>query len=746
MWGERQFRAGRSRLDWFRGLRAATAVTAPIVLGGVLHAPNLAWAALGGFEAILADPGGPYHHRIRSIAVLSLGGAAGCFIGTFAGGHMDYALAVTLVWCFVWSYLLVLGSPFASAGILVQVIYFCGLGAPSPHLSVAAVHASLVLVGGLWAMLLSLLLWPVDPYRPARFSVSECYRELASFLTSIQELNLRPRSRPALWHRLARHHQGRIRRALESARETVATVRTERTSESIRINNLVVLLESADLLLAHTVALAEQMESTTDQIANPCVARAKSSLLLISQAEGWIADVLQRREQKLEESSRNLQMRLNRIPTDMMQCLAPEDTEGRFLLHQVSEITQNLDISLDSAVAVRTAREKRSKQPASLPSPMAPALRWTEKLHANWNPESLMLRHAIRVTAVCGIDVWILYHFHINHGYWLPLTSLIVLQPHLAGTFRRSLERMGGTIAGGVLAAVLAVFLHSQITMAAALFPLALLTLAVYPVNYTLFCFFLTPTFVLVSLPYFGDWQLAAVRIGNTVLGALLALGAMSWLWPAWERDRFGIQLQRSLEANRRYLDALAAAWKSSGPMTPASRRSLAQARRAIGLAHNDSEDSLDRLVLEPALPGTANRRAAAQAVEPAIAFVAYLRRFGQSITTLIASPLEDAWKGSSAVQDYLGSLRLAIDALIGALAGKGLKEAQIQPFDGDLRNPGERQLVRMARQLMILRRNFQAMERAGMFPGVADEGIHNDSSPLTSKRSNPVHFKPPWS
>ncbi len=157
----------------------------------------------------------------------------------------------------------------------------------------------------------------------------------------------------------------------------------------------------------------------------------------------------------------------------MAQCLAPDDADGQFLLHQMAEITQNLEIAIDSVISrsnrTRTSQNATPSLPPS-PRPYRPP-NWREKLRANWNAESLMLRHAIRITAVCGLEVWILYHFHISHGYWLPLTSLIVLQPHLSGTFRRSLQRMGGTIGGGILAAVLAVFLHSQISMAAAIFP-----------------------------------------------------------------------------------------------------------------------------------------------------------------------------------------------------------------------------------------------------------------------------------
>src|ERR1035438_4118120 len=116
------------QMDWFRGLRAAVALCAPLVLGDIAGIPSLGWAALGGFEAIIADRGGPYRTRLDSLATLSLGGAVGLFLGSMAGGSLYWALPVTVLWCFLWTYLAVLGQPFSSAGILVQVIYICGIG------------------------------------------------------------------------------------------------------------------------------------------------------------------------------------------------------------------------------------------------------------------------------------------------------------------------------------------------------------------------------------------------------------------------------------------------------------------------------------------------------------------------------------------------------------------------------------------------------------------------------------------
>src|ERR1035438_8264610 len=145
------------QMDWFRGLRAAVALCAPLVLGDMAGLPSLGWAALGGFEAIVADRGGPYRTRMGSLVTLSLGGAVGLLLGSLAGGSLYWALPVTMLWCFLWSYLAVLGQPFSSAGILVQVIYICGIGAPTSSWHEALSRSLLLVAGGVWAALLSLL-------------------------------------------------------------------------------------------------------------------------------------------------------------------------------------------------------------------------------------------------------------------------------------------------------------------------------------------------------------------------------------------------------------------------------------------------------------------------------------------------------------------------------------------------------------------------------------------------------------
>jgi uncharacterized membrane protein YccC len=775
-----------AQMDWARGLRAGVALCAPLVLGDLAGIPNMGWAALGGFEAILADTGGPYRSRMASLATLSLGGAAGLFLGSVTGGDLVWALPTTLLFCFLWSYLGVLGQPFNSAGLLVQVIFICGIGAPTGNWHEALNHAMLLLAGGAWAALLSLLLWPLDAYRPARFAVAACYQELASFLASITELAARPESsgdhpqmprapsfpspltewagnhepipaprrtpqRPALWHRLAKHHQYRIRRAVEAGWQAVASIRAEHQSESAQGNQLVVLLEHADLLIARTIALAEHLEAQSGVDGSGCDTRALASLADLRRAELFVAQLLLRRGQTAAAAQTQRiavqRLTLQGLPADLESCLGQSKSiqsesiqtksiqsspATRFLLAQVKQAASLLDSSIESAALLRLGRTPGFGRAPAIPGSVGQfayvyarlaelrqgwnLTRVLDQLRANFTHKSQLLRHAARVALVCGLDVALILSLNINHGYWLLMTSLIVLQPHVSGTMRRGLERIGGTVGGGILAAVLAVLLHSQLAIAAALFPLALLSIAILPVSYAAFAFFLTPAFILAWLPFSGDWQLALVRTGNTIAGALISVLAMTFLFPIYERDRAADFLRASLAADRRYLAQLGESWKTQ----TSSSRLLANARRAAGLAHNDTEESLERLLAE----SWPRRRPFAQFVA---AFVTYLRRFAQSVTALTALDGESEWKLSAPIQGRLALLDRQLQWLEDQTSPEataipwpqpepGPDFAQLQPAIAD--HPGERLMQRLERQADVLHRQLRTLRQHGWIPG----------------------------
>jgi uncharacterized membrane protein YccC len=249
--------------------------------------------------------------------------------------------------------------------------------------------------------------------------------------------------------------------------------------------------------------------------------------------------------------------------------------------------------------------------------------------------------------------------------------------------------------------------------IAAVLFPLALLSIAIMPVSYAAFAFFLTPAFVLAWLPYSGDWQLALVRVLNTFAGATISILAMLFLFPIYERDRAPAFLRASLAADRRYLEQLVASWHDNLPVAA----DIARARRRTGLAHNDSEESLERLLAE-AWP----RRL--PFAHFATAFVTYLRRLAQTTTTLASLSGEDKWKTSAVVQARLhlvaNRLRWLEDQFDASPHEEGPNWPQPAPVDLDsfksgVIHPGERLLERIERQTDVLHRQLQSLRHHGL-------------------------------
>ena len=240
------------------------------------------------------------------------------------------------------------------------------------------------------------------------------------------------------------------------------------------------------------------------------------------------------------------------------------------------------------------------------------------------SPASAELRHALRVAIVATLAQLLATAIHLERSYWVTVTAIIVLQPHAVNTVRRALQRVGGTVIGGIVAALIARFAHRGLLLVPLLFAMASVGVALRRINYAVFAALVTPVFVLLAEVNAGSAHLTRVRILDTLLGGALALlGAMT-LWPTRDLDRMPSLIAAVLRANQAYLDAIL---RRQEPAL------VVAARRRIGLATANAEAALQRLIGEAA---------PAARVQPLMTLVAYARRLSASITAL-GSALPDA-------------------------------------------------------------------------------------------------------
>lgn len=136
-------------------------------------------------------------------------------------------------------------------------------------------------------------------------------------------------------------------------------------------------------------------------------------------------------------------------------------------------------------------------------------------------------RHAVVTAIAVGTAIYLVMRFNLPHGYWVPMTMGLVLQPFGRETRTKARQRILGTIGGGFIALVLALLLPAW-GIALLILPLSLLNSAYSLLGrYAQAVVFLTPSVVLMANLASQDAEIQATveRLIATLIGGLLAAG-----------------------------------------------------------------------------------------------------------------------------------------------------------------------------------------------------------------------------
>jgi len=124
-------------------------------------------------------------------------------------------------------------------------------------------------LGGLWAMVLTLLLWPLQPYQPARRAVGAVYRQLAALAEDLKALVEDEATPPAAWDDHATAHRRAVRDAIELARDVVDQITRVRGPQSGATVQSPIRLEAADEIFGALIGLSSVLETNPARARRP---------------------------------------------------------------------------------------------------------------------------------------------------------------------------------------------------------------------------------------------------------------------------------------------------------------------------------------------------------------------------------------------------------------------------------------------------------------------------------------------
>ena len=605
------------------GVRAGLSVAALVILHAWFDFPLLLLMALGALLTCLADAGTPGRERLPALVIFAaLGAVVGVVFGLARAQGLLLAVPLAGIAIFMASFARIYGPAGMQVGNLLSVWIVLAIDVPEPSLNTALISGGMFFAGCLWAILLTSVIWRIQITPPFRHVVGDCYRALAAMTQDMRDIlagRLDAATTAARWEQNARIFRGGGRMAIETARSNILALARAHGSGGPRVARAWLRLEAVDQAFSALGGLGDLLEAGCH--ANPV----------------------------------QLGRILRHLRNDMLSIAHNIDTDEGI---DLPRLTQSLNgvrgyvAGLSEHDPLRTLVETIAERlfvAASLTAPenLHPgtftdgrsALSWPERvlgpIRSNLVLSSSHLRHA----AMAGLAgaLCLSYTLHQEHEYerWLTITLLMTMQPHFSLTWQRMLERIGGTVLGGLIASALGLLLHTPLTVSLGMFPLAVIAFMLRKVSFGLFLCALTPMVILLvesAAPGASEITIALMRAVYTIIGGVLALVCSLALWPGRQPQRAMNEVQAAITAQAQSADATFAEM-----LGESDGKAWDSARRQAGIASNALESALSRSMLEPRLVSGGH-------VNAALTIDAALRRIMGRLTVLRAS-----WAGGQA-------------------------------------------------------------------------------------------------
>lgn len=581
--------------DLSRAVRATLAFMVPLLLA--LHGSlsvEVSFAAIAAQNIAMVDIRGDYRLRfalVLGMAAVLVGSAA---LGSVASGSLVAAMLAAGAMALAGGLWRHLSSEYGPAlAISSTFVFLFALGSSGSGATVRS-HVLAALTGAAWGLVLQVGHWPFRPQHALRRTIADSWVAIADLFAALTPEAAAGVSRPG--DRVRECEVG-LRSALDTAYRTLETARPG------GLRNRLTTLNTAAARLATTVAaLDTALESAAAQprfaALAPALDPALTSLANLSRSAA-IA-VVSRQSSHLA----TFEVRLRRVGS-LLRTLGARvkaQSDGNPTDAQLAEIIRQIDAQLSIVHDAVRATVDPVQAPAASSFELLDlrvlALRpLASALNLNLHFDPALVRYTLRLAVLLVAGVAIFKLWGLPHGYWLPFTTVVVLQPDYGSTRQRAAQRMLGTLAGSVAAsALLWLYLPHPALLAAAAGTMFAFGYWVKR-NYALAIFFITLFIVILT----GATEpvtlgFALERLGTTAAGGILALLAAQLFWPAWERDRLPAILAQAFRLNRDYLHLLLARLRTGGSFDAAA----VLAKRQAESANSAVFSSLQRMSGDP--------------------------------------------------------------------------------------------------------------------------------------------------
>lgn len=560
-------RANRQHLQYFLfsqyladGIRVTLEIILPAVIFSQFGRMDLGLImSTGALCVSMTDGPGPVEHKRNGMLYCILFTFLMTLLTGLVNNNIFLMGLLILLSSFFFTMFSVFGNRAASLGTAVLLIMVLRMDRLATPLNVLY-DSLLVLAGGFWYLLVALVFFKLYPYRPAQRLLGNCLHETARFLRIKSALydvksNITEEYRKLVAQQVVvNEKQDELRELLYKNRELIKDPTDIGKLLMVTFADVMDLFENImatwyDYTLlrerfADTHILSEistVIQNLADEIDRIALAIQSNSLY---KKEYELLPALDTLKTKIDaiEDSHNSNLVLKKILVN---------------LRNIGERTDELMNYFKAGTALK--RDLRTDNEYS--KFVSHQVINSHEFISNLGLASSVYRHSLRMMITCVTGFMIAKILpNAHHSYWILLTIIVILKPGFSLTKQRNLERLFGTIAGGLIGLPLIYLIHDHTILFALIIFFMLVTYTFIRVNYIVTVIFMTPyVIILFSLLGMGFINIAEERLLDTGIASILAFMGSYFLFPHWESVQLESYMVQVLKANESYLQQLAA-------------------------------------------------------------------------------------------------------------------------------------------------------------------------------------------
>lgn len=462
-------------------------------------------------------------------------------------------------------------------------------------------HSGLMLVGGLFYLLISLVFDAVSPHHYVRLQIAECTRLTAKYMKLRGDLWNPDAYRDKIIEKQL-HLQVELNTIHENLREILIRNRSDSGNSNHGSRMLLAFISCLEIL---ELALSTSFDHSKLHEKF----REHPKVLATYQHLAYnLGATLKRLSKSIGSKTRYTSGHslfsdldsLEKVILEYKTNSNPQDADGALMLYNMMHYAQKQIEKIkviERLFGPNPDLKELKGRDRDLDKFVAPNHYSFQTLRENLSFSSGIFRHSLRLTVVMMIGFVVGNAFIFQNSYWILLTIIVILRPGYGLTRQRSLDRVIGTIAGGLIAFGMLFFIKDAVAIGTLAIFSMLLGFSFTQINYRIGATFVTMYVVLlygIMMP--GSSQVVEFRILDTAVGAALAFVANYLLWPAWEFLSLPAYISKSIKANRDYLNEISIFYNAKGDVTSSYRLSRKNAFIEIG----NLMASFQRMAQEP--------------------------------------------------------------------------------------------------------------------------------------------------